>query len=126
VTGWHHRTVGDVRAARVYDEPRPDDGRRVLVDRLWPRGLRKDAARLDGWSKDVTPSTELRQWFHAHPDAFTEFRARYLVELDAPAATGALDELRAFATEGDVTLLSATRSLDESHVTVLLEVLADR
>jgi len=115
--------MGTVRAARAYDEPRPDDGRRVLVDRLWPRGLRKDDARIDDWPKELTPSTGLRQWYHAHPDAFDEFRRSYLTELDEPAAAGALDRVRVAAAGGDVTLLSATRSLEASHVTVLLEVL---
>ncbi|MBO9553657.1 DUF488 family protein [Cellulomonas sp.] len=115
--------MGPVRAGRVYDEPRPDDGRRVLVDRLWPRGLRKDDARIDDWPRELTPSTGLRQWYHAHPDAFDEFRQRYLTELDEPVAVEALDRVRSAASARDVTLLTATRSLDASHVTVLLEVL---
>ncbi|GIG22867.1 hypothetical protein Cch01nite_35910 [Cellulomonas chitinilytica] len=115
--------MGSIRAARVYDRPGPDDGRRVLVDRLWPRGLRKEEAHLDEWPKELTPSTELRQWYHAHPDGYEEFRQRYLVELGSTEAAVALDGLRALATDEDLTLLSATRSLDASHVTVLLEVL---
>lgn len=115
--------MGSVRAGRVYDEPRPEDGRRVLVDRLWPRGLRKDEALLDDWPRDLTPSTALRQWYHAHPDAFDEFRTRYLAELGEPEAAQALDRVRAATADGDVVLLSASRSLDQSHVSVLLEVL---
>lgn len=71
-------TVG---VKRVHDEPAPEDGFRVLVDRLWPRGVSKERARLDVWLKDVSPSTELRTWFHAEPDRFDEFAVRYREEL---------------------------------------------
>ena len=71
-----------MRIARVYDEPNPDDGVRVLVDRLWPRGLRKNDARIDRWCKNVAPSTELRHWYGHQPERFAEFAQRYLTELE--------------------------------------------
>ena len=78
----------DVRVRRVYDEPSAADGTRVLVDRVWPRGLRKDALRLDDWAKDVAPSTELRTWSGHDPAKFGEFRQRYLGELAEPDEGG--------------------------------------
>ena len=74
----------DIRVRRVYDNPSPGDGARVLVDRVWPRGLRKDAARLDDWAKDVAPSTGLRTWYRHDPAKFGEFRRRYNAELAGP------------------------------------------
>ena len=78
-----------VRAGRVYDEPSAADGVRVLVDRIWPRGLRKDALQLDDWAKDVAPSTELRTWYGHDPAKFDEFRRRYLSELTGRAPRAA-------------------------------------
>ncbi|MEH0416408.1 DUF488 domain-containing protein [Streptomyces sp. B21-083] len=115
-----------VRVRRVYEPPEPDDGVRVLVDRLWPRGLSKDAARIDEWPKALTPSTELRRWHHAQEDTsdgYEEFRRRYEAELAAPEAAEALDALRALAGEGPVTLLTATRSPARSQTSVLVELL---
>lgn len=107
------------RSGSVYDPRSAEDGARVLVDRLWPRGLRKDAADLDVWAKDVTPSTELRKWYHANLDSLEEFAARYRDELDeVPEALAALRDA------GEVvTLLSARR--DAEHVKVLLEALGE-
>ncbi|MER7949566.1 DUF488 family protein [Streptomyces sp. NPDC096079] len=109
----------DVRVRRVYDDPSPDDGVRVLVDRLWPRGLKKTDARIDEWPKALTPSTELRRWYHGTEGAYEEFRRRYEAELDAPAAAEALDRLRDLATAGTVTLLTAAKDPSASHTTVL-------
>jgi len=95
----------------------------VLVDRIWPRGLRKDAAQLAGWAKDVAPSTELRTWYQHDPAKFGEFRRRYLAELDAPPANAALARLRALAAAGPLTLLSATRNIDISQAAILAELL---
>jgi uncharacterized protein YeaO (DUF488 family) len=115
--------VTDIRVRRVYDAPSAEDGRRVLVDRVWPRGLRKDAARLDYWAKDVAPSTELRTWYRHDPAKFGEFRDRYNAELAAPSRQEALARLRALAAEGPVTLLTATRELSLSQAAVLAESL---
>jgi uncharacterized protein YeaO (DUF488 family) len=115
------------RVRRVYDPPEPDDGARVLVDRLWPRGLSKEEAELDDWPKVVTPSTELRRWYHATDEgdaAFTEFRSRYLAELAEPEQTAALDALRAKIAAGPVTLLTAAKHPERSHVAVLVERLS--
>ena len=115
----------DLCVKRVYDPADPGDGFRVLVDRLWPRGLRKDAAAIDLWAKDATPGVDLRRWFHADRDARrAEFRERYLAELDASGAAAALaDEL---STRDTVTLLTASADVGASHVPVLLEALNAR
>jgi uncharacterized protein YeaO (DUF488 family) len=113
----------DIRVRRVYDDPQPADGARVLVDRVWPRGMRKDAAHLDDWAKDAAPSSELRTWYHHDPAKFGEFRSRYLGELAAPAAQAAVDRLRDMAATGPVTLLTATRETDISQAAVLADVL---
>ncbi|MBC7272364.1 MAG: DUF488 family protein [Streptomyces sp.] len=114
-----------VRVRRVYEPPEPDDGTRVLVDRLWPRGLAKDAARVDEWPKAVTPSTELRRWYHAGEGSYEEFGGRYEAELAAGEAAEELDRLRASAREGTVTLLTASKSPDRSHAAVLARLLGD-
>jgi uncharacterized protein YeaO (DUF488 family) len=101
----------DIRVRRVYDDPVPEDGIRVLVDRVWPRGLRKAAARLDDWAKDVAPSRELRTWYGHDPAKFGEFRRRYTAELAQPGPEAALGRLRAMAAKGPVTLLTATRDI---------------
>ncbi|MFH8901035.1 DUF488 domain-containing protein [Streptomyces coeruleorubidus] len=108
-----------VRVRRVYDPPEPEDGVRVLVDRLWPRGLAKDAARVDEWPKAITPSTELRRWYHAGEGSYEEFAGRYEAELAADEAAELLDHVRDLARRGDVTLLTASKTPEESHATVL-------
>ena len=113
----------DVQVRRVYDEPEPQDGARVLVDRLWPRGLRKDAAQLDEWAKDVAPSTDLRKWYAHDPAKFAEFSRRYTAELATGAPRAALDELAARAAAGPVTLLTATRDAAHSEAAVLAGLL---
>lgn len=113
----------DIRVRRVYDDPQPGDGARVLVDRVWPRGLRKDAARLDDWAKDAAPSAELRTWFRHDPAKFAEFRRRYAAELAASGPQAALDRLRGLAASGPVTLLTATRETGISQATVLADLL---
>jgi uncharacterized protein YeaO (DUF488 family) len=98
----------------------------VLVDRLWPRGLRKDAAALDHWCQDVAPSTELRKWYGHDPDRFDEFAARYRAELDDPDRAAALASLRRLRRQRRLTLLTATRDADHSHAAVLAAVLTRR
>ncbi|MEW2425352.1 DUF488 family protein [Streptomyces nigra] len=113
-----------VRVRRVYEPPEPGDGVRVLVDRLWPRGLSKDAARVDEWPKGLTPSTELRRWYHAGEGSYEEFAGRYEAELDAPEAADLLARLRETAHEKDVTLLTASKTPETSHAAVLARLLA--
>jgi uncharacterized protein YeaO (DUF488 family) len=112
-----------VQLRRIYDDPDEDDGVRVLVDRRWPRGVSKVRADLDEWCQDIAPSDALRRWYGHVPERFGEFASRYLLELRTPARAAALGHLRALATQGRLTLLTATRNLEESHAAVLAEVL---
>lgn len=113
-----------VQIRRVYADPTPDDGYRVLVDRLWPRGLSKDRAQVDRWLKEVAPSTGLRTWFHHDRALFDEFVVRYRAELDQnPAA----DELRAIVDEHPVvTLLYGAKDEQDNQAVVLRDYLDER
>jgi uncharacterized protein YeaO (DUF488 family) len=108
-----------VRVRRVYDPPDPADGQRVLVDRLWPRGLSKGAAALDEWVKAVAPSDELRRWYGHEVSKFPAFRERYQAELRAPERADALAHLRHLAGSGPLTLLTATKDVEHSQAAVL-------
>ena len=110
-----------IRVRRVYDEPEPADGARVLVDKLWPRGVSKQAAHLQEWARDIAPSDELRRWYGHDPDKFDEFRRRYLAELDQPEPRAAVARLRGLAAGGPVTLLTATRDVQHSQAAVLAD-----
>ncbi|MER7842239.1 DUF488 family protein [Streptomyces sp. NPDC096040] len=112
-----------VRVRRIYEPPEPQDGVRVLVDRLWPRGLSKADARVDEWPKGLTPSNELRRWYHAGEGSYDEFADRYEAELTAPEAAELLDGLRDTARRGPVTLVTASRTPQQSHATVLARLL---
>jgi uncharacterized protein YeaO (DUF488 family) len=116
-------TGGNVRVRRVYAEPEADDGTRVLVDRIWPRGMTKARAALDEWCKDVAPSTELRKWYGHDPGRFEEFGRRYRLELEDPERAGAVAHLRALARDGTVTLLTATKEPAISEAAVLASLL---
>ena len=109
---------------RVYEKPSPADGARVLVDRLWPRGVSKGAAALEAWLKDVAPSDALRRWFHARPSHWQMFRKRYLQELAQPAAEHALEELYDLAARRrQLTLLFSSRNLEHNNAVVLKQLL---
>jgi uncharacterized protein YeaO (DUF488 family) len=112
-----------IGVARVYEEP-SDDGERILVDRLWPRGFRKDDPRVGRWIPKVAPSTELRKWYSHEVARFEEFAARYTAELETEEGAAALAELREALRAGPVTLVTATRDLDASHVAVLARLLS--
>lgn len=113
-----------IRTKRVYDAVSADDGTRVLVDRIWPRGMRKADAAIDHWLKEVAPSTSLRKWFGHDPTRFEEFAGAYRDELDArPEAVGPLVEL---ARGGDVTLVHGARDREHNHARVLAEYLHER
>lgn len=113
----------DVRVRRAYDAAEKQDGKRVLVDRLWPRGMKKADAHLDEWSKEVGPSTELRKWYGHEPAKFEEFSRRYLSELEDPARAEALGHLRNLADSSRLTLLTATKNPDISEAAVLANLL---
>ncbi|MGH9170674.1 MAG: DUF488 family protein, N3 subclade [Acidimicrobiales bacterium] len=121
-----HQLVTNVEIGRIYDEPKGDGARRVLVDRLWPRGIAKDSAQFDDWLGRVAPSSELRRWYGHDPARQDEFSRRYRIELGHGPANEALRELRAYAKVGQVRLVTATRDLERSAAAVLLDVLAGR
>ena len=113
-----------VALKRVYAEPSPQDGARVLVDRLWPRGLKKSDVALDAWLKDLAPSNELRKWFHAHPQQWSKFRERYLKELATDAAITALQQLYNLKkARRRLTLLFASKNEERNNALVLKQLL---
>ena len=107
----------DIRLKRAYEPPAPDDGTRVLVDRLWPRGVRKADAAIDCWLKEIAPSSELRRWFGHDPDRWEEFQRRYRAELSAHPEL--LDRLRALAAQGTLTLVYSAHDEDHNDAVVL-------
>jgi uncharacterized protein YeaO (DUF488 family) len=113
-----------LRVRRIYEPPGTEDGHRVLVDRLWPRGVKKAEAAIDEWARDVAPSADLRRWYGHQPDRFEEFARRYRAELAAAPAAGAVADLVARLRQGPVTLLTATRDVERSGAAVLAEHLA--
>ena len=117
--------MGRIEIARVYDHAGDDPSGRILVDRLWPRGLAKAGAPFEYWAKDVSPSSGLRKWYGHDGSRYDEFADRYRGELATPAGQAALEDLRRRIAGRDVTLLTATKELASSHLGVLAEVLAD-
>jgi uncharacterized protein YeaO (DUF488 family) len=113
--------ASEVRVRRIYEAPSPEDGKRILVDRLWPRGVSRQAAQLDEWAKAVAPSDELRRWYGHDPDKFAEFKRRYASELADADHEEAWRHLVAEAAQGAITLLTATRDVDHSEAAVLAE-----
>jgi uncharacterized protein YeaO (DUF488 family) len=111
------------RAKRIYDDPSPDDGTRVLVDRVWPRGVSKEHAHLDEWLKTVAPSTALRTWYGHDAAKFDEFVRRYKAELQESERAEAFTHLQALAKRSRVTLLTATKELELSQAAVLAKLL---
>jgi uncharacterized protein YeaO (DUF488 family) len=114
---------GHVQVRRIYEDPEPGDGTRVLVDRLWPRGVSKARAALDEWCKNIAPSDELRKWYGHDPDRFEEFGRRYRRELEDPQRAQALTHLRGLAKDRQLTLLTATKRPEISEAAVLAAVL---
>jgi uncharacterized protein YeaO (DUF488 family) len=112
-----------VALKRAYDEPEPGDGTRVLVERLWPRGLSKERAHVDIWLKEVAPSNELRRWYGHDPEKFDEFRRRYEAELASDEGQAALAKLRDLAKQGPITLVFATHDVQHSNAAVLHDLL---
>ena len=107
----------ELRLKRVYDEPADDEGDRLLVDRLWPRGVSKEVARIDLWAKDFTPSNELRKWFHADPSRIDEFTIRYLQELDQRKTL--IEQILYSLQQSTITLVTATNDLENGHAAIL-------
>ncbi|MFI6958263.1 DUF488 domain-containing protein [Nocardia sp. NPDC050408] len=117
-------TRHDVQIRRIYDDPTSHDGTRVLVDRLWPRGVSKTRAHLDEWCKQIAPSTELRRWYGHDPELFDEFARRYRDELTEPERVEALAHLRELAGQNKLTLLTGTKNTDISEAAVLADIVA--
>jgi uncharacterized protein YeaO (DUF488 family) len=110
-----------VRTKRVYDPAEPLDGKRILVDRLWPRGIKKEKAKIDEWLKDIAPSDELRKWFSHDPAKWSEFKKRYINELKRKSEL--IERLRSEAKEGTITLLFAARDIEHDNAAVLKELI---
>jgi uncharacterized protein YeaO (DUF488 family) len=115
--------IAKVQVRRVYDEPGDNDGHRVLVDRIWPRGMTKARAALDEWCKDVAPSTELRKWYSHDPAKFEEFTRRFGAELEQAERAEALQHLRHLAADRRLTLLTGSKAVDISEAAVLAAIL---
>lgn len=115
-----------VAIKRAYDAAEPADGTRVLIDRLWPRGVSKEKAKIDLWLKDVAPSAELRTWYGHDPAKFDEFRRRYLEELAREPGKSGIARLREMAEQGPVTLVFAAHDAAHANATVLRELLNTR
>jgi uncharacterized protein YeaO (DUF488 family) len=111
----------DVRVKRVYEPAERSDGYRILIDRLWPRGISHERARLDAWERDLAPSAALRTWFGHQPDLFDEFRKRYVAELREHRSL--LSELRRRARQGTLTLVYSARDMEHNDAVVLAEVI---
>ncbi|MFI0152285.1 DUF488 domain-containing protein [Streptomyces lydicus] len=118
-------TDDDIRVRRVYEQSEPADGARVLVDRLWPRGMSTADAQLTEWCRDVAPSSELRRWYGHQEERFETFVERYREELAGESAQQALERLRERAADGPLTLLTATKEVPLSHAEVLAELLRE-
>lgn len=112
-----------IRCKRIYEQPSGDDGRRVLVDRLWPRGISKESARIDDWLKELAPSDELRRWFGHDPTRWDEFRRRYRLELSGKGTL--IDQLLREAAQGVVTLLFAAKDEEHNNAVVLKELIGE-
>ncbi len=119
-------TASHVRTRRAYDQPDLDDGYRVLVDRVWPRGRTRPELQLDGWLREIAPSGELRRWFGHDPARWDEFRDRYRAELADPARAALLDELTARARQGTLTLVFGAHDTEHNNARVLEEELRRR
>jgi uncharacterized protein YeaO (DUF488 family) len=116
----------NVEIRRIYDEGESDGGHRILVDRLWPRGVAKATAPIDEWAKELAPSTELRRWYGHDPAKFEEFARRYRDELRQPPASGSVGRLRTRARRERIVLVTATRDVEHSGASVLAAVLSEK
>lgn len=113
-----------LKTKRVYEARQRDDGKRIFVDRLWPRGLRSDAADIDEWAKDLAPSDELRRWFRHQPERWPEFKRRYIEELSVPEKMAVLKQIARWAVADKVTLLFAAQDTEHNNARVLAELIS--
>ena len=116
--------MSQITVQRIYESNGHPTGKRILVDRLWPRGISKEQAALDLWLKEIAPSTELRKWFHSGEGSYEQFRARYLEELDANPAP--FDELLGIVRQGPVVLLYGSHDVEHNHAVILKHLLEER
>jgi uncharacterized protein YeaO (DUF488 family) len=123
IFSWPTKEEAMVKVKRIYDFPRPskDDGKRVLIDRLWPRGLRKDEVAVDEWMKEIAPSSQLRKWFGHDPAKWEEFRRRYRQELEGKKDF--IEELRRDARHGTVTILYSARDTEHNNALVVKDLI---
>jgi uncharacterized protein YeaO (DUF488 family) len=112
-----------LKIKRAYDEIETSDGKRILIDRLWPRGVSKDKAHIDEWYKDLGPSTELRKWFGHDPEKWSEFRKRYIEELSDPRKKALLEDITQAAGRNNITLIYSAKDTEHSDVKVLVEII---
>jgi uncharacterized protein YeaO (DUF488 family) len=112
-----------LKIKRAYDKPESADGKRILIDRLWPRGISKADARIDEWLKDLGPSTDLRKWFGHDPEKWEEFRKRYIKELSAPDKSMLLEKIARTAEHGSITLIYSAKDTEHSDVKVLEDLI---
>lgn len=111
-----------IKLKRIYDEALPDDGRRIYVDRLWPRGLKKEKVKIDEWVKEIAPSDALRKWFGHDPSKFAEFKKRYLKELEPKSEI--LAKIRKEGERKSITLLFSAKDTEHNNAVVLKEILS--
>ncbi len=115
-----------LKIKRAYEQPEAEDGERVLVDRLWPRGLSKDKLKIDRWEKVLAPSDDLRKWFGHEAEKWDEFKRRYREELATPESSRILDELATASERGNITLVYGTKDTEHSNARVLQELIGER
>ncbi|WP_209324455.1 DUF488 domain-containing protein [Brevibacterium renqingii] len=123
MTGKKESANRHIQVRRIYDDAESTDGKRILVDRVWPRGISKDKAELDEWLKDIAPSDELRKWYSHDPEKFDEFARRYREELKDESRAEALEQLKSLVGSGPLTLLTASKRDDISQAAVLKKTL---
>jgi uncharacterized protein YeaO (DUF488 family) len=116
------RLCAMIRIKRVYDPPEPEDGKRILIDRLWPRGIKKENLKMDEWLKEIAPSDELRKWFSHDPKKYEEFKKRYAKELEDKS--GILERIRREAKKGRVTILFSAKDTEHNNAIVLKGLLS--
>ena len=111
-----------IKKKRIYDPASPDDGKRIYIDRLWPRGMKKENVKIDEWLKEISPSDSLRKWFGHDPAKYAEFKRRYTKELERHSET--LERIRKEGKKETVTLLFSAKDVEHNNATVMKEILS--